>query len=66
MRRRGEEEDEVTEDQPGPAIRRQVDVTDVTGIVRRAWEYTYQGDTYYLREADQERTMLVETTGGWE
>ena len=42
-----------------PAIRRQVDVTDLTGVPRRAWEFDHQGQLYYLAEGAKEPTMLV-------
>ena len=58
MRKRGEEE-EVTKERPAPAIKRQADFKDLPGTVRRAWEFDYRNQLYYLAEAEEEPSMLV-------
>ena len=41
-------------------------MTDLSRTVRRAWELDYQGQLYYLREADQQPVILVKKGSMWE
>ena len=47
------------------SVTRQADVKDVTGTWRKAWFYTYQGETYRISEAAEGLIMLIQKGDFW-